>query len=289
MRTWPRRAAPTPGMLAELQFASTGTLNEELDSIRPDAYQAFDRAVRLVTYSMHEQLAEGTMPGCGNGVLSSDQTASAVDDSTDRSSGKGQLSIEPFGLFQNEGSSSTTIGYGAESVGFLLHGNRWITDRLMAGVVFGYADLGVDLSDNSGYASAALYRIGPYAAVDLAGWRLHSAATFGYHDYNTARTAGSLGNYDAAYSTSDGSIYFDVRRPRTSAGWNLSPLGSLQYTFGGREALAETTTGPTAFTFSPWNSDSLRSRLGACIGRTINASNNWWFVPRSLPAGPMSS
>ncbi len=259
------------GMLAELQFASTGTLNGELDSIRPDAYQAFDRAVRLVTCSMHERLSEGTLPGCGEGMFPSDQAAPAADDSTERSSGKGQLSIEPFGLFQNEGSSST-IGYGAESVGFLLHGNRWITDRLMAGVVFGYADLGVDLSDNSGYASAALYRIGPYAAVDLAGWRLHSAATFGYHDYNTGRTAGSLGNYDAAYSTSDGSIYFDVRRPRTNAGWDLSPLGSLQYTFGGREALAETTTGPAAFTFSPWNSDSLRSRLGACIGRTINAS-----------------
>lgn len=256
------------GMLAELQFAGAAGLNETLDSIRPDAYQVFDRAVRLVTFSMHEQLAERAAPSCG-GAAPMQRSASAGDDSPAGPSGETRFAVEPFGLVHYEGTSLVTSGCTAESAGFLLSADRQIGDRLVAGVVFGYAGIGTDLADHSGHANVDLYRVGPYAALSGESWRLHGAATFGRHDYDAARSAGSLGGYDAAYSASDGSIYFDARRVVSSAGWVLSPVASMQYTFGGRGAFSEDSSGPAAMAFAPWDSDSLRWRLGAGIGRTI--------------------
>jgi uncharacterized protein with beta-barrel porin domain len=46
-------------------------------------------------------------------------------------------------------------------------------------------------------------------------------------------------------------------------------MASMQYTFGGRGAFSEDSPGPAALAFAPWDSDSLRWRLGAGIGRTI--------------------
>lgn len=256
--------------LAGMQFAGNAMLDATLDSIRPDAYQAFDRAARLVTYSMCEQLAESKQPACGAGSARRQQVASIADDSTGPSLGDLQLSLEPFGLAQLEGSSLTTTGYVAGSAGFLLDANRRLADRILAGVVFGYADLGVDLRGDSGNGRADLYRFGPYAALELEGWRLHGSATFGRHNCDATRTSGPLGDYGADYSTYDGSIYVDVRRPGASAGWTVTPVGSLQYTFSRREAFAESLSGPTALTFTPWDSDSFRGRLGARVDRRIS-------------------
>ncbi len=256
-------------LLAEMQFANADTINDTLDLVRPDAYQALTRAVRLVTWSIHEELAESAAPGCGAGTRMPRCVESSGGGSTGNRQGEIRFSLQPFGLVHYEGPSPTTIGYAAESAGFLLGANRQLSDRLAAGVVFACADVGVDLQ--RGIGSVDFYRIGPYATFDLENWRLHGAATFGRHRYDALRSAASLGSYAADYSASDGCLYLDLRRPGRGTGWNLAPLGSLQYTFGRREALAETLTGPAALALDACDSDSLRSRVGASIGRTIGS------------------
>ncbi|MHB8899997.1 MAG: autotransporter outer membrane beta-barrel domain-containing protein [Thermoguttaceae bacterium] len=260
---------PYAQLLAEMQFADADAINQALDAIRPDAYQAFAHAARLATWSMHEQLAESTVAGCETGAAEPDPSVSTGAGAAAHRPGETRLALEPFGLFQYQAASPTTIGYAAQSAGFLLEANRQLSDQLAVGAVFGYADLGVDLRGEAGYGDLKLYRIGPYAQWQTDGWRLHGAATVGQHHHETRRSAAPLGSHTAIYSATDGSLYFDLRRPGTGPGWSLVPLASLQYTFGRRQEVAESLPGPTAMTLSPWQSDSLHMRLGAGLGRTF--------------------
>ncbi|MEX0741568.1 MAG: autotransporter outer membrane beta-barrel domain-containing protein, partial [Phycisphaeraceae bacterium] len=152
--------------------------------------------------------------------------------------------------------------------------DRNFNDQLTLGLGFSYLRSDVDLNGNRGEFEGDTFRFGPYLGWTDARnkWFVDASLTYGFHDIDSERY---IPEQDATASGSFNAheilFYAGTGYPIDMNGFTLTPRASLQYLFLQHDGFTESGAGAADLQVHSRDAQSLRTRLGASIGRYFHA------------------
>jgi len=272
-------------LLAELDsLGPGGSFRSALGYLSPEPYDVIRRAHQQTTYNFldlhraylcavrtgRSDLLGGQRWRASEATAAAEAGAAPVTDAVDASAkplGKVGGYVLPLGqVFWGEDGTDRT-GYDGCSAGVQAGLDAWFAPRLLAGLVFRYADTRLDYGGRGGDAEIDSYRFGLYGSTQLAQrWYVNAIAGYGYHRYSADRPVrvGTLAytarsNWDGHDLTYGGGTGYDLLRTDTLA---VTPFASLHHSFLHQRGHEESDAGAACLRIHGQDTHSLPMLLG---------------------------
>jgi uncharacterized protein with beta-barrel porin domain len=189
--------------------------------------------------------------------------------------------FDPFGISYGDKSIGDHVGFQAASVGTRFGFDTRASENLIFGIEGGYANTFVSFADVRGGGQINTFCAGPYLTYYSQAGFCDAEISGGFHTndfHRNVTTDGSTAAGQANYSADDFALYTGVGADWHLDAYTLSPCASLQYIYYHGGNFTETGDGADSLAVTSQDVQSLRSKLGARVSRSL-AFGVWKIAP----------
>ncbi len=188
---------------------------------------------------------------------------------------------QPFGMYQNQDSTSQFAGFSAWATGVSFGIDNIIDDQWIVGLGATYMHSWIDFDNSLGDGEIDSFRVGPYISYFKDNFYVDAMVGFGYHVNETSRNVvfGGLNrDAEADYDSYDLTTYLGGGYDFDMGEWTFTTTGSFQYTKSHTESFRESGAGAAGLDVDSYTQDSLISRVGFRL-HTLTQWDSVWVRP----------